>query len=193
MVQIGKVPKVWRIFVAVGAFVMLGISVWSFFGDHEGNKLVREANAAIEAGNKVSMEAVGLYKTLITDATIKDVAANRETLRPTIEQAVGLFVKATEQFRAAGSKFEEASHQFVDSPVRDYWKVKAEQLQKLAAARDALRRIVLLLADDSVKDIRSFNQKADPLADEAKKRSDESDQLGVKADKIKSDHKKEFK
>ena len=178
--------------VAIAMLFAVSIGLWKFFGSRQGNQLVDQANAAVEAGNKFSAEAAAHYKTLITDDTIKSVVANRAKVRPTVDQAAPLFEKSAEQFVAAAAKFDQASTQMVDKQVSEYWTLKSEQMKKLAVAKQALRKIVLLLADETVTDIATFNKQADSLVDEAKKNADEAEAANAKADKIKEDNERKF-
>jgi hypothetical protein len=190
---ISRVVMIVRVVILCGLLLVLAAMAWQYVGARHGNKLVDEGNAAIAAATKLAIEAAGHYETLITDATIKDLAANRNALRPAVEQTASLYAEATTQFRAGGEKFEEASRQHVAGPVRDYWKVKAEQVQTLGAANDTRRRIVLLLMDGAVTDLRSFHTKGDSLLAEVKKQTALSVQLEAKADKIMAANKETFK
>src|ERR1051326_6165168 len=74
---ISRVVMIVRVVILCGLLLVLAAMAWQYVGARHGNKLVDEGNAAIAAATKLAIEAAGHYETLITDATIKDLAANR--------------------------------------------------------------------------------------------------------------------
>lgn len=178
--------------IVVAALMTMGCGIWTSIGNAQGNRLVDEANAAIDQGNKLSTDAGVHYKKLINDETIKTIAENRSKLKETIDQAASLYEKSAEQYRLGAAKFDEASGQKVDSKVSEYWKLKSEQLQKLAAAKLALRKIVLALADESVTDIPTFNKQVDAHIKDADQNHNAAKESATKADKVKEDNKSKF-
>lgn len=185
--------KVVRVISAIVVLICVAAGIWSQMGVSAGNKLTDEANAANQEAGKATAEAAKLYNSLITDDTVKGLPGNRATIKPNVDQAAALFEKSASQFRLAATKLDEAAEKVQDSVIKEYWKTTAEAYRKRASQKETLRKIVLLLSDETVVDVQTFNSKSNPLADEANRYSDESTAAETSATKIKTDNSSKFK
>ena len=185
--------KIVRAITTVIALLVMAVVLWKFFAEQAGGKLVDEANAASQEASKLTVEAAEVYKGLITDETINGLPGNRGQIRPRVDQAAGLFEKSAAQFQVTAAKLEEAGGKLVDKVLSDYWKTKAEAARKRGSQKEVLRKIVLLLADDTITDMESFKKKYEPLVAEANKSSEEADAAEAKAAKIQTDNKDKIK
>lgn len=177
--------------LVVGIIVLgvLTLGIWQQIANRAGNKLVDEANAASQAANKSTEDAAKIYKELITDEVINALPGNRNTIKPKVDQAASLFEKSTSQFREAASKLDEASGKVTTDVLVEYWKTRADAIRKRADQKETLRKIVLLLADESVVDMATFNEKANPLVEQANKHNAAAEEAEAKATKIQTDNK----
>ena len=185
--------RIVRVITTIIAFIVMAAVIWKYFAEQAGNKLVDEANAASQEASKLTLEAAELYKGLITDETINGLPANRGQIRPKVDQAAGLFEKSAAQFQVTATKLDEAAKKLVNAKLSDYWKAKAEAARKRAAQKETLRKIVLLLADDSITDMETFKKKYEPMVAEANKSSAESDAEEAKAAQIQAENKDKIK
>lgn len=180
--------KVVRVISSIVVLICIAAGLWSRIGVSAGNKLKDEANAAIQEAANSTAEAAKLYEKLVTDDTIKGLPGNRSQIKPNVDQAAALFEKSAAQFRLAASKLDEGAEKIHDSIGKEYWKTIADASRKRASQKDALRKIVLLLTDETVVDIPTFNTKSSPLVDEANKLNDESTAAEASATKMKAEN-----
>lgn len=176
--------KVVRIISAITALIVMAAVTWKSIGTRAGNKLVEESNAAHQEAIKVFNEAIDFYQALLKDENVNGLPGNRAQLKPKVDQAASHFEKAGGGFLTAASKLDEAGKQPVDSKVGEYWKLRSEVDQKMAARADALRKVVLLFADEAVVDMDGFNKKLTPLMEVAKKNNEEAEAAAGKAAKL---------
>ncbi len=185
--------KIVRIVVAAVAVVVIVSGLIVSWGTGKANKLIEDGNTAVEAANKFTLEASPKYDELFSETNLQGFPGNREQMKASAQEVADLFGKSAEQFRVAATKFEEATKQAVDSKVAEYWTAKVQAFQKMAEAKDAVRKIALILTDDTVENIEQFTERATPLSKNAQQLNSEAEQFTATADKIQADNKDKFK
>jgi hypothetical protein len=181
-----------KIGLAIVALVILASSLWVNFATNKANKLIDQANAAVEAGNQIAEQAGAKYGELFTESNLASFPDNREQLAPTAQNLAELLGNAAEQYESAATKFEEASHEGVKQAVAEYWSLKAQQFRKFAESKRAFRTVALLIPDEAVASLDAFNEQVDPLIDQALKLDAESKEFATQADKLESENKDSF-
>lgn len=185
--------KIGRALIVVALLVSSGAGLIKWFGARQANKFVDEGNALIDEGNNCSNEGVAAYKLIFTEENIKGFPGNREQLEPHVKKTEEMLNKSAAKFREAISKFESAGKEAVNGYVVDYWKVKSDELGKLAETKEALRDVALLIRDKKIENIDQLNTELVKATDRVKQASSSADALSKKANEIQSNHPDEFK
>ncbi|HEX4130689.1 MAG TPA: hypothetical protein VHZ24_11655 [Pirellulales bacterium] len=184
--------KVMRIVIACVAIVVGAASLYRYYENRVANRLVHEGNAAMEVGNDFNKQAVAKHTELFSEASLREFPANRAKLKPTVEETADLFHKTAEQYRITIAKFDEAGKEDVDSEVVEYWKLKVQSTQKLAESKDELRKLVLMLLDESIADAQALDTQMKPVVANIVALSNESEALTQQAEKLRTEHKSKF-
>lgn len=182
-----------RVCVLVVVLISLAVSAWSFFGTRSANKLVDEGNVAVDAGNALVTQAGEKYTALFSVENLTDYPGNRERLKNPAQETADLFGQASQQYRLAAAKYDEATQQNVDKVVAEYWSLKVQEYRKFADAKDVYRGIPLLLLDETVADVEELGRRITAITAQAETLDAEVAQLTTQADKLREDHQDDFK
>lgn len=163
-------------------------------GEEDGaNKLVNEANDAINKSKANDAKINSLSKELLGDAWVnaEDNAKYFADSKAKVDELVGLDEQNEKAMNEAAGKFEQASKMKVDDKFKEYLGLKSQEFKKLAEKYKA--EYTFLKAVSAEKD----NDKAGKMAEEYSKKSadimKEATELAAKSDKITKDNPTIFK
>jgi hypothetical protein len=179
------------VLIVIGALILLGCGVL-YLGTNNANKLIDEANIAIDAGNTAAQQGGAKYAELFTEKNLRDFPANRELLAATATELASDMDRAATNFDIAAKKFEQAAKQNVAATHAEYWKVKYQAFLKYAQSKRAFKSVAQLITDEKVATFDDFDAKMNPLIDEAIKADDEAKALAAKADELRDKNKDKF-
>jgi hypothetical protein len=154
------------------------------------NKLVAEANTAIEAGNKLTVETGRKNDKIFDELKPDNFAEDKERLRSAIKEAIDGYTQSADKFREAAKKFEEASKLKINDKFKEYLVLKSQEFNKNAELMEAARAMPQAVQDSEDGDalrskIKENKERYDKLEKEAKELSD-------KAEKVRSENKDKF-
>jgi hypothetical protein len=154
------------------------------------NKLVAEANTAIEAGNKSALEAGRKNDRIFDEIRSDSFAEDKERLRSTLKEAIDGFTQSADKFREAAKKFEEASKLKINDKFKEYLVLKSQEFNKNAEQMEAARAMPQAVQDSEdgealSRKVRENKERYDKLEKEAKEFSD-------KAEKVRAENKDKF-
>lgn len=154
------------------------------------NKLVAEANTAIEAGNKLAVEAGRKNDRIFDEIKTDSFAEDRERLGSTIKEAIDGFTQSADKFREAARKFDEASKFKINDKFKEYLVLKSQEFNKNAEQMEAARAMPQAVQDSEdgealARRIKENKERYDKLSKEAKDLSD-------KAEKVRAENKDKF-
>ena len=184
--------KILKIFTGVAVVIVSAALLWSNIQEAKANKLVREAQVAIAAGNEHLKVLTDKLKPLLNEENVRAFPSNRGDMMPKAKVVSESMEKAAEQFRIAADKYKEASDDIVDPSVKECWSLTKDSLSKLADAKDEYRKIATAWQDETLKEWDGLNFRIREALDAAKKLNAESDEFEAKATKIHDEHKDKF-
>jgi hypothetical protein len=154
------------------------------------NKLVAEANTAIEAGNKAAVEAGRKNDRIFDEIKPDSFAEDKERLKSTVKEAIDGFTQSADKFREAAKKFEEASNLKVNDKFKEYLVLKSKEFNKNAEQMEAARAMPQAVLDSEdgealSRKIKENKERYDKLAKEAKDLADQ-------AEKVRAENKDKF-
>jgi hypothetical protein len=154
------------------------------------NKLVAEANTAIEAGNKLTVETGRKNDKIFDELKPDSFAEDKERLRATIKEAIDGYSQSADKFREAAKKFEEASKLKINDKFKEYLVLKSQEFNKNAELMEAARAMPQAVQDSEDGEalrtkIKENKERYDKLEKEAKELSD-------KAEKVRAENKDKF-
>ncbi|MBX7172442.1 MAG: hypothetical protein K1X72_15855 [Pyrinomonadaceae bacterium] len=159
----------------------------------EGNKLVNEANAAIDKAKAADAKINSISKELLGDGWVnaEDNAKYFADNKAKVDELLGLDEQNAKLMNEAAGKFEQASKMNLESKFKEYLGLKAQEFKKRA---DKYSAEASFLKSVSVE---KDNENAGKLGQEfTKKNADlikEANDLGEKAEKIAKDNPTLFK
>ncbi|HEX8142839.1 MAG TPA: hypothetical protein VF553_09605 [Pyrinomonadaceae bacterium] len=154
------------------------------------NKLVAEANTAIEAGNKAAVEAGRKNDQVFDEIKTDSFAEDKERLNSTIKEAIDGFTQSAEKFREAAKKFEEASKLKINDKFREYLVLKSQEFNKNAEQVEAARAMPQAILDSS--DGAELSRKVRENKERYTKLEKEAKELSDKAEKVRAENKDKF-
>lgn len=179
------------ILVVIGALILLGSTVL-YFGTNKANKLIDEANIAIDAGNDAAKTGGEKYSQLFTEANLRDFPTNRLLLAPTAKDLAAEMDLAATNFDLAAKKFEDAAKQNVAAIHAGYWTAKQQSFVKFAQSKRTFKAVAELVTDEKIISIDDLNAKLTPLIEQALLFDGEAKALAAKADEIRDKNKDKF-
>ena len=171
----------------MAALLLLGALACSI-GDEtqKANKLVDEANTAIQDGKKYLADAEQKKDTMLH--TKVSQLAEARTLA---NEAIRAYDQAEDKCKEAAGKCEEASKLKIGDKFKDYLTLKVKEYNKRAELVENLKATPQALIDSQSR--ASFISRANAATQKAEALSKEADDLGAQADKIQKDNPNAFK
>jgi hypothetical protein len=154
------------------------------------NKLVAEANTAIEAGNKASVEAGRKNDQVFDELKSSSFAEDKERLSATAKEAVDGFTQSAAKFREAAKKFEEASKLKINDKFKEYLTLKSQEFNKNAEQMEAARTLPQAMLDSD--DAETLSQKIKDNKARYDKLEKEAKELNDRAEKVRAENKDKF-
>jgi hypothetical protein len=154
------------------------------------NKLVGEANTAIEAGNKTAVEAGRKNDRIFDEIKTDSFAEDKDRLKSTIKEAIDGFTQSAERFREAAKKFEEASKLKVNDKFKEYLVLKSQEFNKNAEQMEAARAMPQAILDS--EDGEALSRKIKENKERYEKLEKEAKELADKAEKVRAENKDKF-
>jgi hypothetical protein len=154
------------------------------------NRLISEANAAIDAGN-VTATAAGKKNDWIfqeiRDATFAD---DKVRLKAAATETVSGFTQSAAKFREAARKFEEASRLRVKDKFKEYLVLKSQEFNKNGEKMEVASAIPQAVLDsESIEQLRErFNDNKTRYQQLEK----DAGELGDRAEKVRAENKDQF-
>ena len=154
------------------------------------NKLVAEANTAIEAGNKAAVEASRKNDQIFDEIKGDSFEEDKERLKPRVKEAIDGFTQAADKFREAAKKFEEASKLKINDKFSEYLALKSQEFNKNAEQMEAARAMPQAVLDSD--DAQALSQKIKDNKERYTKLEKEARELSDKAEKVRAENKDKF-
>lgn len=154
------------------------------------NKLVAEANTAIEAGNKSAVDASRTNDRIFDEIKGDSFEEDKERLKARVKEAIDGFTQAAEKFREAAKKFEEASKLKINDKFAEYLALKSQEFNKNAEQMEAARSMpqAILESDDA----QALSQKIKDNKERYTKLEKEAKEISDKAEKVRAENKDKF-
>ncbi|HEY6187029.1 MAG TPA: hypothetical protein VIW80_05060 [Pyrinomonadaceae bacterium] len=154
------------------------------------NKLVAEANTAIEAGNKAAIEAGRKNDQIFDELKAASFEEDKERLKPRVKEAIDGFTQAADKFREAAKKFEEASKLKINDKFAEYLALKSQEFNKNAEQMEAARSMPQAILDSDDGD--ALSQKIKDNKERYTKLEKEAKELSDRAEKVRAENKDKF-
>jgi hypothetical protein len=154
------------------------------------NKLVGEANTAIEAGNKAATEASRKNDQIFDELKGDTFAEDKERLQARIKEAIDGFTQGADKFREAAKKFEEASKLKINDKFSEYLSLKSQEFNKNAEQMEAARAMPQAILDSA--DAQALSQKIKDNKERYTKLEKEAKDLSDRAEKVRAENKDKF-
>jgi hypothetical protein len=157
-------------------------------GDETGraNKLVAEANTAIDAANKGTDESGRIFGEIKSDSFAED----KQRLSATAKEAVDGYTQSAEKFRGAAGKFEEAARLKINDKFKEYLALKSQEFNKHAERVEAARMMPQAVLDSD--DAETLSQKFKENKTRYEKLEKEARELADRAEKVRAENKDIF-
>lgn len=154
------------------------------------NKLIAEANTAIDAGNLSAIAAGKKNDWIFQEIRDTTFADDKVRLKDAATETVSGFHQSAARFREAAGKFEEAGRLRVNDKFKEYLLLKSQEFNRNAAKMEAAAAIPQAVLDsDTIEQLRQrFNEnktRYEELEKEAK-------ELADRAEKVRADNKDQF-
>jgi len=185
--------KILRLFTVVAGSLVLLAVVWKHFSTSAANSLVDEGNAAVQSANDLTVKGGAKLKELLSDSNLNGFPETRAPMEEGAQAASDLLAQAAQSYRVAADKFRQAGEKIIDQEVAEYWKLKMQAFEKMAEAKEAYRKVALLVLDKSIERKEDLQQKLIAQGNAAQKLNAEQKELADRADKWETDHKSKFK
>ncbi len=174
--------------IVLGLIAVAGIVLFSRQASSQANLFVAEANQAVAAANALNQTASAKYGELFDEENLEAFPNNRARLQPLAIEVADLFAKSVEQYRLASTKFSAAASEPADPIALEYWTIQSQSMARLADAKDAVSRMVLMLTDPVIDNVETLGTRMAPLARTAEALANESTALTARAAKILADN-----
>ncbi|HEV2913098.1 MAG TPA: hypothetical protein VGX92_07270 [Pyrinomonadaceae bacterium] len=171
-------------------FVLACNSVGGGDETDKANKLVAEANTAIEAGNKAAIEAGRKNDRIFDEIKSSSFDEDKERLSATAKEAISGFTQSAERFREAARKFEEASKLKINDKFKEYLVLKSQEFNKNAEQVEAAKLMPQAVLDS--EDAETLSQKVRENKARYDKLEKEAKELADKAEKVRAENKDKF-
>jgi hypothetical protein len=154
------------------------------------NRLIAEANTAIDAGNQ-SASAAGKKNDWIfqeiRDATFAD---DKRRLKDAAKETVDGFTQSAAKFREAARKFEEAGNLRVNDKFKEYLLLKSLEFDKSAEKMLAAATIPQAVLDS--ESIQTLRRRFDENKTRYQELEEEAAELADRAEKVRAENKDQF-
>jgi len=154
------------------------------------NKLVAEANTAIEAGNRTALEAGRKNDQIFDEIKSSSFAEDKERLSATAKEAIDGFTQSAAKFREASKKFEEAGNLKINDKFKEYLVLKGQEFNKNAEQMEAARTLPQAVLDS--EDAETLSRKIKENKPRYDKLEKEARELNAGAEKVRAENKDKF-
>ena len=161
-------------------------------GDETGraNKLVAEANTAIDAANKATEEAGQKSGRIFGEIKSDSFAEDKQRLSATAKEAIAGYAQSAEKFREAARKFEEAARLKINDKFKEYLVLKSQEFNKHDERVEAARMMPQAVLDS--QDAETLSQKFKENKTRYEKLEKEARELADRAEKVRAENKDIF-
>lgn len=156
----------------------------------QANKLVNEANALIQEGNKLSTDASAKNDKVFNELKPATFDEDKERLKGAAQEAVDGFSKSAQKFRDAAKKFEEASKLKINDKFKEYLQLKTQEFNKNAEQMETAGLMPKAVLDSP--DAETLSQKIKENKERYDKLEKEAKELSDKAEKVRAENKDKF-
>ncbi|HEX2746864.1 MAG TPA: hypothetical protein VHM91_02605 [Verrucomicrobiales bacterium] len=158
--------------------------------DEEVKKLAQQSDASAAEGDRLTQEAAPLFKTVFESVDKAGLEKARAQNTDAASKAAELFGKASEQYRLAGQKLDEAIARHPGERMKAFLDAKSRACKGLAEVRGINQELCRMFSDESIKTAAELQ----PKLTEAVNRRNQAEQAAVVAakegDKIAAESKK---
>lgn len=154
------------------------------------NRLIAEANTAIDAGNVSALAASKKNDWIfqeIRDTTFTD---DKQRLKAAATETIDGFHQGAAKFREAARKFEEASRLRINDKFKEYLALKSQEFNRSAEKMDAASAIPQAVLDSDT--IETLKQKFDENKTRYEQLEKEAKELSDRAERVRAENKDQF-
>ena len=177
--------------ITAGVFQMKrGVGEMQGGADEEVKKLANQSDAATAEGDRLTQEAAPLFKTVFESIDKEGLEKARALNTNAASKAANFFGKASEQYRLAGQKLDEAISRHPGERMKAFLDAKSRACKGLAEVRGINQELCRMFSDESLKTAAEM----EPKLTEAVNRRNQTEQAAAAAakegDKIAAESKK---
>jgi FtsZ-binding cell division protein ZapB len=154
------------------------------------NRLIAEANTAIDAGNVSAVAASKKNDWIFQEIRDTTFADDKVRLKAAITETIDGFNQGAAKFREAARKFEEASRLRINDKFKEYLALKSQEFNRNAEKMEAAAAIPQAVLDSDT--IETLKQKFDENKTRYEQLEKEAKDLADRADKVRAENKDQF-
>lgn len=154
------------------------------------NRLIAEANTAIDAGNVSALAASKKSDWIFQEIRDTTFADDKVRLKAAATETVSGFTQSAAKFREAARKFEEASNLRINDKFKEYLVLKSQEFNKNGEKMEIASAIPQAVLDsESIEQLRQRFNDNKTRYQELEKNAKE---LGDRAEKVRAENKDKF-
>jgi hypothetical protein len=154
------------------------------------NRLIAEANTAIDAGNATAIVAGKKNDWIFQEIRGATFADDKQRLKATAKETVDGFTRSAAKFREAARKFAEAGTLRVNDKFKEYLVLKSQEFNKNAEKMEVASAIPQAVLDS--ESIETLRQRFDENRTRYQQLEKEAEELADRAEKVRAENKDKF-